>query len=184
VSFDAETGLGGLAPNVAPYNPVVTDIKAAGAPSSRLFHPAPVLPEQTLTMADTFYAGDQPATLSFSSRLGYATARQIALVQVSTDDGLSWSDAYQQVGTSTSGDQAFKTVTIPLTSAVRRTFRVRFNYTFINGGSAFTQTDPGVGWYIDNIELAGVRIATASAPTDAVGGAFTFTPADASEIGL
>jgi hypothetical protein len=184
VRFDAESGLGGLIPSIGPYDPIVTDIKATGAAGFRLIHPAPVLPEQTLTLADIFFAGDQPATLSFSSRLGYATARQIALVQVSTDGGISWTDVYQQVGSGTSGESAFKTVTIPLTGAARRTFRVRFNYTFVNGGSAFTQTDPGVGWYLDNIELAGVRIATASAPAEATGGAFTFTPTDASEIGL
>ncbi len=186
VRFDAEGSepLGGLRADTGPYAPVVTDSRAAGAAAYRLIHPAPVQREQTLTLPETYFAGETPAVLTFASRLGYATARQLARVQVSTDDGTSWSDVFVQAGNGSAGETAFRTHTVTLDQVVARTFRVRFNYTFINSGTVFTQTDPGVGWYLDDIALTGVRAVTAGDPAGVTANAFSYTPADNSEFGL
>lgn len=185
--FDAEGGLplNGLVADTNGYSPVVSDIRGAGAAAFRLVHPAPVKFEHTLTLPDTYYAADQTATLTFLSRLGFATSRQIARVQISVDDGVCWTDVYRQLGDGTAGEQSFSARSISLAALERRTFRVRFNYTFVNGGSIFSQTDPTVGWYFDNIALSGIRKVTATAAADIAGGSsFNHTPSDATEVGL
>jgi hypothetical protein len=184
--FDAEgaAGLGGMTADTGAYNPIVSDIVGAGAASFRLVQPPPVKFEQTLTLPDIYYASDSSATLTFLSRLGYATARQLARVQISTDDGVSWSDLYQQAGDGTSGEQSFRPRSVSLAAYGQRAFRVRFNYTFLNGGTLFNQTDPGVGWYFDDIALTGVRKVSTSSPVAVAGASFPFTPADAAEVGL
>jgi hypothetical protein len=184
--FDAEggAGLAGIAANIGDYNPVATDLRGAGAAGFHLLHPAPVQLEQTLTLPDLYYAADRTATLTFLSRLGYATREQVARVQISTDDGVSWSDAYEQAGTGGSGEGSFQTRTLSLAAYEKRAFRVRFNYTFLNSGAFFNQTDTGVGWYFDDIVLNGVAKVTASAASDVAGGSFSFTPGAAGETGL
>ncbi len=184
--FDAESGaqLGGLVADLTSYDPVVTDLRGAGAAGFRLIHPPPVQTEHTLTLPDTYFAPNPAATLSFLSRLGYATSRQSARVQISTDDGRSWTDVFRQTGDGTSGEQSFRSQTISLASLERQTFKVRFNYTLVTGGSFFNQSDPGVGWYFDDIALTGVRKATPANATDLTGTSFTFAPASAAELGV
>jgi hypothetical protein len=184
--FDAEggAGLGGLIADTNVYDPVVTDLRGAGAASFRLMHPIPVKFDQILAFPDTYYAADASATLTFLSRLGYATPRQVARVQVSTDDGVSWSDLYRQAGDSTSGEQAFRARVVSLAGYEKRAFRVRFNFTYTNGGTRFSQTDPGVGWYLDDLVLTGVSKVSPSSITALSSANFSFTPSDATEVGL
>lgn len=177
--FDAEggAGLGGLTAGVSGYNPVVTDVAGAGTGSFRLFHQAPVQEHQTLTLPDTYYA-DPGATLTFLSRLGFAKAAQTARVQVSLDDGAVWSDLYTQAGDDGSGEATFRSRTVALAGYERRPIRLRFDLTFSNGTSLFNPADSRVGWYVDDIVLAGARKVTASTPSDMTGSSFSFTPPD------
>jgi len=103
--------------------------------------------EQSLTIqADT--------KLFMLSRLGWATSAQVAKVQISTDGGSTWpTDLYTQAGTGNSGEGSFGLKQIDLSSYAEQTARFRFLYDF-QGGSAFTQTSVGVGWYVDDIQIA------------------------------
>lgn len=184
--FDAEggAGLGGMSANTSGYDPVVTHLRGAGAAGFRLNHSPPVQAEHTLTLPDSYFAAGPGATLTFLSRLGYATASQTARVQISTDDGNSWSDVYTQAGDGSAGETAFVARSVSLASLEGRTFRVRFNYSLGATGSFFDQVDPGVGWYFDTISLAGVSKVTPSTATDLAGATFAFTRPATGEVGL
>ena len=88
--------------------------------------------------------------LNFSSRLAYATVYQTATVEVSTDGGNQWAAIWSQKGTNNAGQSTFATRSLSLAAYSGREVFVRFRYA-LRQGSAFTQTDPGVGWYVDNV---------------------------------
>ena len=91
--------------------------------------------------------------LFFQSRLGFATSDQTATVQISTDSGTSWSSTvWTQSGTNESGESGFTLHEVDLSAFDGQTIQVRFLYDF-SGGSFFPQTDSGVGWYVDNIQI-------------------------------
>lgn len=184
--FDGEGGarLQGMIANTSGYDPVVTGIAGGGAASFRLNHSPPLQSEHTLTLPDTYLAGGDAPTLTFRSRLGYATASQTARVQVSTNDGGTWSDLYVQSGDSTAGETAFAARSVSLAALANRTFRVRFNFSFAATGSIFDQSDPGVGWYFDDIALNGVSKVVASAAANLAGAGFSFTRPAEGEVGL
>jgi uncharacterized protein YkwD len=113
--------------------------------------------------ADNSFVIDQTLSIQsdtklfFLSRLGFATTAQIARVQVSTNGGASWpTNIYNQPGATTGtpvpGEEIFSLKEIDLSSYNGQDVRFRFYYDF-TGGSAFTQTDPGVGWYVDDIQV-------------------------------
>jgi uncharacterized protein YkwD len=184
-TYTAEAGLDGLLATTTPDVPAVVQstFTGAGSASYRLSHASP-RSSQLLTLPDTFLVGGS-GSLSFLSRLGIATSIQTARVQVSTDDGASWSDVYAQAGTSPTGtttpantDNAFATRTVSLASYAGRTLRLRFAYTVDLSGVAYT-ADPSntVGWFIDNVALTGVQVASANVPVSvASGSTFSYTP--------
>ncbi|HYP18234.1 MAG TPA: hypothetical protein VEQ65_13560, partial [Opitutus sp.] len=173
-SYGAENGLDSITASISPgYNATQSGVVGAGASSFHLAHAA--FADQALTLPETFVVTQNNAAIGFLSRLGFATTAQTARVQVSAD-GRVWTDVYTQAGTGNSGEAGFSARSASLASFVGRTIRVRFNYTVALGGSAFTQTDNGVGWSVDNITLSGVQSAAASAATNAPGTTFTYTP--------
>lgn len=183
-TYNAESGLDGLiASTNAGYNVVQTVQRASGSAAYQLSHPAPRA-DQTLLLPETFYVSNASAAVTFSSRLGLATGIQVARVQVSADDGVSWSDVFAQAGTSSGfpSEGAFAARSASLAAHVGRTLRVRFAYTVSTTGSAFPQTDPSVvaGWFIDNIALSNVQTVTAGSATRvASGNTFAFSPSSA-----
>lgn len=91
--------------------------------------------------------------LFFLSRLGTATADQIAKVQISTTSGSTWaSTVWSQAGVGHPGETGFSLKTIDLAAFVGDTIQIRFLYDF-GSGNFFPQNTPGVGWYIDNIQV-------------------------------
>ncbi len=91
--------------------------------------------------------------LFFQSRLGWATSDQTATVQISTDAGATWSSTvWTQAGTNNSGESGFTLKEIDLSTFDGQSIQVRFLYDF-SGGSFYPQTDSGVGWYVDNIQI-------------------------------
>ncbi len=90
--------------------------------------------------------------LFFESRLGWATSNQVARVQISTDGGSNWANLWSQTGSNDSGEGAFSRRTVDLSSYAGQVYRLRFVY-FFGGGTLYPQTDPGVGWYIDDIQI-------------------------------
>ncbi len=91
--------------------------------------------------------------LFFQSRLGWATSDQTARVQISTNAGATWSSTvWTQSGTGGSGESGFSLQEVNLSAFDGQSIQVRFLYDF-NFGSFFPQSESGVGWYVDNIQI-------------------------------
>jgi uncharacterized protein YkwD len=152
---NAESGLAFVIDNTtAGYSLIQSDIVGEGDYAFHLANPG---------FADNSFVIDQTLSIQsdtklfFLSRLGFATTAQIARVQVSTNGGASWpTNIYNQPGATTGtpvpGEEIFSLKEIDLSSYNGQDVRFRFYYDF-TGGSAFTQTDPGVGWYVDDIQV-------------------------------
>lgn len=149
-----EAGLGGVTTNVASYPLIQSAIVGHGANAFHLANPG---------FADNWFASAQSYTLQadsklfFLSRLGFAAPAQVARVEMSTNGGSTWPvSLYSQAGTSNGSapvEGSFSLRTIDLAPYAGQSARFRFYYDF-TGGTAFTQTSDGVGWYVDNIQLA------------------------------
>ena len=170
-----QEGLGDLAPApAAAYAIVSTDYAATGSGAYHLAQNGGVA--QALVFSPTFVPSTG-ASLSFASRLGWATTSQFAAVQVSTDEGATWVDLHRQAGSGGSGETGFSSRSVSLADYVNRPIRLRLYYG--STGSYYPQTTKGIGWYVDDIRLQNVlRVASTSAPQDS-GRTFDFTPAQA-----
>ena len=182
--YGAEGGLQGVvATTSAGYNPVDTSTAASGGASYHLAMPD--FTTQGLTLPGEYALPQAPASLSFSSRLGVATSAQTAHVQISSDDGNTWTDVYAQSGSGDPGETSFTTRSLDLSAYSGLVIMVRFTYTYASGQNAYTQTSGGIGWNIDNITLTGVELATVgSSGPMLTGSTFTFTPATSAKAGL
>ncbi|MEO7932733.1 MAG: CAP domain-containing protein [Chthoniobacterales bacterium] len=90
--------------------------------------------------------------LNFSSRLTYATGYEAGTVEVSTDGGSQWTPVWSQRGRNNAGERAFAKRSVSLAAYNGREVKVRFRYA-LRQGSAYTQTNTGVGWYVDNVSF-------------------------------
>lgn len=153
VVYGAEDGLAGLVAAVSPGYPVVTNVRSAGASGYHLAHAEPET--QSLTVPVRLRPGPA-AALHFSSRLGWATTTQRAVVEVSTDDGATWAEAWSQAGTGTAGETAFRPVTVDLAEFSGRLIQVRLAYV-LGPGNYYNQTSAGRGWHLDEIRFADVE---------------------------
>lgn len=158
----------------AGYDVVANDVKQSGNASFHLAQPDPPV-DQFLTLNRLIRLG--PASqLSFFSRLGWASATQVARAQVSADGGATWVDLWSQAGTDGAGDVAFIRREVSLAAFAGQTIRIRFAYR-LTAGTFFPQTDAGVGLYVDDIFVSDAEELTdeavAAAATD---NSFTFRP--------
>ncbi len=182
-NYGAESGLEGItATTSAGYNVVQSTTVGAGASSYRLGH-VTIRSTQSLLLPESFYITGSNSSLTFLSRLGIATAIEVAHAQVSTDDGISWGDVFSQIGASpvaapTANDAAFVARNISLAAYVGRTVRVRFAFTIDPTGTAFLPNETNtVGWFLDNIAVTGVQSVTPGAVASVASGTnFSFTP--------
>jgi hypothetical protein len=148
---NAENGTANIATNVSSYPLIQSEIVAQGANAFHLANPS---------FTDNWFSITQPITIQadtklfFQSQLSWATTSQFARVQASSNGGSTWPiSLYNQSGTGNAGEGGFSLKEINLASHVGQTLRFRFYYDF-TGGSAFTQTEPGVGWHVDDIQFA------------------------------
>lgn len=158
----------------AEYSALSTTVKHEGAAAYRFTHPAG-MSDEILRYTDAFFVGEG-AELRFRGRLGTATADQHARVEVSDDDGASWSTVYSQSGAGSPGETSFHERVVPLGAHSGSTVWIRFNYRFA-GGSYYPWTSDGVGWYVDAVEFDGLEVIE-DLDTESVtpGAAFTFVP--------
>lgn len=156
----------------AGYNVVDTSVKDSGTAS---FHLAqPVFEPQTVTSNKTYYP-QAGSTLQFKSRLGWATATQIAHVQVALDGSTNWVDLYTQNGSGSQGETGFSTRTVSLSSYAGQFIKLRFAYTVT--GSAYPQTTSGVGWYVDSIVFTNTsELGSGSVVEPISSSSFSFSP--------
>lgn len=167
----AETGIANFLVAIsAGYDPVATDVRSSGTQS---FHLAmPEFEDQSLTLTRVLRPSANAAWV-FASRLGYATVAQTARAQVSADGGRTWTDVWSRAGTGNAGQTAFARVTNSLAAFAGREIACRFLYDYA-GGSVFTQTSTGFGWYLDDIafvnteEVVGETAQTITSGTNVV----------------
>ena len=106
------------------------------------------------------------------------TSSETVAAQVSLDDGGSWSTVWEQ--TADAQEFSYSTITVPLADFAGKTIQVRMLFT-IDFGSWY----PTGGWYVDNIEVTGVReIANAVTSPQSSGASYAFNPSAATTYGL
>ena len=153
---------------IEPVDPGYSVIQGSVVPpggGSNAFHLAnPNFTDTTITL-DASILIQASSQLEFLSRLGVATANQIARVQTSTDEGTSWQDIFTQAGASQPGETSFVQRSVSLSSFEGGVIRIRLIYDF-TGGTAFTGTDIGTGWYVDNISITNSQQLTGVTETD------------------
>lgn len=192
-TFTGESGLDGLRATTTPgYDMVQTFAAATGRSAYRFAHLNP-RSDQILLFPEAYYVTGSNSAVSFLSRLGIATAIETARVQVSTDDGSSWSTVYTQAGTSASNstapsatEGAFVARTVSLGAYVGRVVRVRLAYAIEPSGIAFLPApDNIVGWFVDDLTLINVQTATPGAAVRvATGTTFAYNATAAGSLGL
>jgi len=172
VIFGAEGSLQGLVDGTnASYSARATNSTASGNGVYHLTHPEPGV--ETLTLPDRYkIATNGPASLAFASRIGFASADQVATVELSTNGGSSWSAVYSQAGTSNGSaptESSFQNRSIDLTSFAGQTLNVRFVFTF-SSGTFFNSASTNSGWLIDDINLDGAQVAVVLSTSGHVSG--------------
>jgi hypothetical protein len=154
------------------YSALGTAYQYAGSHAYRLAHAGSGI--ETLTYAQNFHVG-VAAGLTFRSRLGFATGDQVARVEVSPDNGTSWTALFTQAGNGSTENQ-FYLRSVDLSAYAGQSVSLRFSYTFA-GGSFYSHDSGATGWYIDNIEFHGLqREVLVDSEEIASGEAFGFEP--------
>lgn len=179
----AENGSGRVAITAGDYNVIQSEVKRSGNNSFHFATPPvnnrPVIPSVTLTPKFLIRPN---SSLRFESRLGWATPDQEATVQVSSNEGLTWTTVYEQAGSGNSGEGAFASKSVPLAQFAGEILQVRF--IFEADGSFFPRIDAGVGWYVDDIQLVDADEVTNEQIQTASPGSFAFNPSVISSFGL
>jgi hypothetical protein len=67
-----------------------------------------------------------------------------------------WTELWNQAGSGQPGEQQFRQRQVSLADYAGQTVSLRLAYTF-GGGSFFSQTSTGVGWYVDDILVSGAE---------------------------
>jgi len=132
---------------------------------------------QTLTLNGLLRSRTN-AQVQFKSRLGTATSNQIARVEVSTDDGVTWTNLYVQAGSGTpNGESSFSTRSVSAGNYAGSAVRIRFNYD-LRPGTFNAQTSPGYGWYLDDVAFSGFdQLGSPTNVADLSGTNFSFNAA-------
>jgi hypothetical protein len=145
----SSTLTGALTPgnSAAFWTQVTSGYNAIETTEFHLYHAA--FETQQLALGKTLYVG-QNASLTFDRRFNFATATEIARVQVSLDGGVSWQDVRTEAGTG--GIVPNATVTVNLAAFTGRMIRLRFSFT--STGSVFNCAT--CGWYFKNLVFSNV----------------------------
>ncbi len=175
-AWDASAGLDGMIPSlVGTPEPLVT--RPGGDPAYHLTHGSG-LSEETLTL-DRVLRPRTDGTVQFSSRLGYASANEVARLEVSLDQGITWATLWSQVGEGPPGETQYSPQSVSLSAVAGQTLRLRFSYGFgdCDHCEYFPQTEDGVGFHFDSVEFTDVEeLAEASSFDIPLGSPFTFSP--------
>lgn len=133
------------------------ELSATGVSSFHLAHPN--YDEDQYFQIPGAYLIDENTTLSFSSRLGYASDAQVARVQISLDSSQSWVDLWSQAGTPGTddpGETSFNDIWLSLGDFSEYVGELRFFYDHLGAGQYNAKTKEGFGWYVDDILLTDV----------------------------
>jgi hypothetical protein len=158
----------------AGYDVVSTTVRASGARSFHLAHPAP--PSSQILTLNAVLRPVSTSALTFQSRLGWASVNQVAQVEVTTDDGRHWEVLWTRAGTGNQGQSSFQPVSLALAPYAGKPLQLRFVYAH-RAGTYFPHTDDGAGWYIDDIAISDVEELLDPVVIEVLAGnSFVFTP--------
>jgi len=178
--WNAEAGLERLLVNQSPgYQVVQSSRRASGAFAYRLTTPQAA--DQTLTLSGRYLAGDHPS-IRFAVALGYATADQSLVLEISDDDGVKWRPVWRLRGRYDNIDSAFSTQTVAVPEMAWREFRVRFRFE-VGVGSYYNTVESGEGVFLDDIQLLDTTSVAALASGEvAAGTPVQFVPPSAGQV--
>lgn len=175
----AESGIGDLIVRIFDNYDVIDNSFARTGSSA--FHLATdeIGTNQSITFPNPYVIGNS-SELRFWSMVRAATDSQIAKVNVSLDNGVSWLNVFSQPGLTGQGagsgspdENTFTEKVIDLSEFAGRTVHLQFAYDHL-GGAAFTGSESFVGWYFDDIMLTGVQSMSGTDTSEFLPGADTF----------
>lgn len=136
------------------YSPRQSDRVADGDWAFHMVHPDPKI--QTLTLPVEYLVATASAKLEFASSLAWATANQVAHVDVlAANEGNEWQSVWSRSGPVETNED-FETVTLDLGDYSGHAIRLRFRYAF-TGGNFYNNSASHLGWAIDAIRITGVH---------------------------
>ncbi len=149
-------------------------VKSEGASSFHLLNSTGH--SQWLELNRDFFGGSSPS-ISFQSRIRYATSDEKFLVQVKESGGTTWQTVNQQIGTNGPGQSGFIPRSIALPAMAGKSFRVRFRLDFNYSGYGYYPNDTEiVGWFIDDIRFTDTSEAQTFVSGTVSGTTWNFTP--------
>lgn len=135
------------------YSMLASDVKYAGDHCYHLFHEA--FSDRALTYDSDFNVSSEGA-VSFRSRLILALPDEAARVQVSEDEGSSWTTVWSQAGAQGAGESDFEFRNVSLAAYSGKSIRLRFLYDYISGNIYGYPIGQPIGWYVDQIAFTGI----------------------------
>lgn len=149
--------LAGAVTQLSPaYTALSTTVFSQGSASFHLQNS--IGSDQSLELGGVFHGG-AAASLTFASRIRFATTKEFFRVQVKEEGSSEWLSVDTQVGSGGAGQAAFANRAVPIGAMAGKRFRVRF---LLNStGSYYTSTGDNVGWFIDAIQFTDIRKLTA-----------------------
>ena len=128
---------------------------------------------QSMTLERVFVPGDT-ASISFDSQLGLAGTGQVATLQVTADDGGSWTDLWFKQGNNAFGNR-MSLVTVDVSQFVQQQVKFRFLY-YIGGGGVRSGAGSSYGWHFDDIGFTGMTELIAKDSSSVAASEYLFTP--------
>jgi Bacterial Ig domain/Cysteine-rich secretory protein family len=128
-----------------------------GMTSFQLYHPQP---ESKFFQIDRIFRPVAGSSFTFMSKLGLATNNQVAAVQISSNDAVSWDIVWRLAGSPVVGSPLETTFTqkiIPLDAYVGKEIIIRFAY-FFNGAPYYNSVTPQAGFSVDEISFGSMDI--------------------------
>ncbi len=146
----------------------------SGSNAFHLITPTDAPRSQYITLSPTYLISSN-SVVSFQSMLGFTTSDQHAQVQVSADNGLTWTTVYNQDGNSDNPETSWQLRSAALSQFAGKAIRIRFALDFIRG-IFVNSTDLSVGWLIDDIQFPHVQEVINDTVSAANGTTFTYIP--------
>jgi len=150
-------------------------VKYEGAASFHLLNST--ANSQWLELDRDLHGGPTPS-ISFQSRIRYATSDEKFRVQVQAAGDADWQTVDEQTGTNGPGQAGFLPRAIALPGMAGKTFRVRFMLYYTPGGYYYLNDTEIVGWFIDDIRFADISESGTFASAMVSGTRWDFAPAE------
>jgi hypothetical protein len=154
------------------YSVVNTAVKAQGTSSFHLENSTGA--GQWIQLNPLFSGGTLPS-ISFKSRICYATASERFKVQVREEGSTVWQTVYDQAGSGGPGETAFNQRTAAISGMSGKPFRIRFFLDYTTG-SYYPYSGNQFGWFIDEVKFTNISKLDVIASAAVTSPSWTFTP--------